>query len=250
MTVSLPFRNRPGAAALALLAATAVAGCETGGVIASRPIPESSALILSADNRAIIVSGPRETGVPITCAEPQPDAIRAVAQELAAALTAKGVLQGAPGAEASAGVSAAAREAVAELGRRTPTIQLMRDALYRACEAVMNGVFDTSHVPLIATRIDNVMIGLHAIDGLTSLGRSGGAGAAISASATGGASAGGPGGGTATAPTSTVTVAPGAQGTAGSLDDRAVAAIASAVTDIVRQSLGANETLPAPAARP
>jgi hypothetical protein len=102
----------------------------------------------------------------VVCAEPQPDAIRAVARELAAAIKAEAPAT-AGAAKADAGVSLGAREAVASLAIRTPTVQLMRDALYRACEGIINGVLDRSHVQFIASRLDNIMIGLHAIDGLT-----------------------------------------------------------------------------------
>jgi hypothetical protein len=65
----------------------------------------------------------------VVCAEPSPDAIMALA--------ASGALEG-KGIKASGAFS----EAVGELGERTPVIQLLRDSLFRSCEAYMNGLLD------------------------------------------------------------------------------------------------------------
>lgn len=157
-------------------------GCAVGGTNGPYDASRGTGRILSADNRAIVVMPnvnvlQRTDGgtspasfqiVPrtVVCAEPQADAIRAVAQELAAGLKASSPVTGGTVA-ADASLAAAAREAVGSMAQRTPTVQLMRDTLYRACEGVMNGVLDTSHVEFIASRIDNIMVALHAIDGLT-----------------------------------------------------------------------------------
>jgi len=165
--------------------------CPSGNVIATRPTPNGEVLILSADNRAVIFNKRNNK----TCAEPQPDAIRAVAQELATALEASVPLGGAITPEAALALSYAMRESTAELGKRTPTIQLMRDLLYRACEAVMNGVIAArpsgsqpppgsayltdgeakqakeDAVLTIVKQLDNMALGLHAIDGLTGMGK-------------------------------------------------------------------------------
>lgn len=149
-----------------LLAALPLGAC--GPTIRPLDVAGSGGVILSADTRAVIAQNGK------VCAEPQPDAMRAVAAELAAALKAEapaGLLASGVGgtAGASASASAATREAIASLGQRTPTIQVLRDALYRACEAHMNGLIEPEHVRFIAGRLDNVMIGLHAIDGLTGM---------------------------------------------------------------------------------
>lgn len=149
-----------------LLAALALGAC--GPTIRPLDVAGSGGVILSADTRAVIAQNGK------VCAEPQPDAMRAVATELAAALKAEGPASlFAPGAggtvSAGGSASAATREAIASLGQRTPTVQVLRDALYRACEAHMNGLLEPGHVRFIAGRLDNVMIGLHAIDGLTGM---------------------------------------------------------------------------------
>ncbi|GAB5469597.1 MAG: hypothetical protein Kilf2KO_26270 [Rhodospirillales bacterium] len=178
-----------------------LAACASGNVIATRETPDGSALILSGDNRAILFSEQRtsaEGRISLRCAEPQPDAIRAIAQEFAAAIKGS-VPLGGTAPEGTASLASATREAVAELGKRTPTIQLMRDFLYRACEARMNQViqpgrpfqmpqivwdgtrdnlvyanygFDQLTVDIIK-QIDNMTIALHAVDGLTGMGNVG-----------------------------------------------------------------------------
>jgi hypothetical protein len=171
----------PAASLLALIAA----GCSSiGGTYESFDVNDGSGAILSADKRAILVwkgvkvkngnglSDPREI---VACPEPQPDAMRAVAEQFSGAIKAKvkaeaqdGGGAGAEG-EGSAEMAKAASEAVAELGKRTPTVQLLRDALYRTCEGVANGVLGTHDVPFIVSQLDNLMLGLHAIDGLTGM---------------------------------------------------------------------------------
>ena len=134
-------------------------------------------------------------------------------------------------------LAAAARESVGELGRRTPTIQLMRDTLYRACEAVMNGVFvpDDPLIPVVITQLDNVMLGLHAIDGLTGMGTVGKT--VISAETTAPAKASTSDDGTS-AETGTVKLTASAVGDGTStLDKDTAKAIAEAVVDVVRLSL-------------
>jgi len=170
----------PAAGLLALIAA----GCSSiGGTYESFDVNDGSGAILSADKRAILVwkdaavqngdkFDPRKI---IACPEPQPDAIRAVAEQFSSAIKAKVKAEAQDGGgaggegEGSAEMAKAASEAVAELGKRTPAVQLLRDALYRTCEGVANGVLGTQDVPFIVSQLDNLMLGLHAIDGLTGM---------------------------------------------------------------------------------
>lgn len=70
----------------------------------------------------------------VVCAEPSPDAIMALA--------ASGTLSGIFGSGEEVQGQAAFSQAVGELGERTPVIQLLRDSLYRSCEAYMNGLLN------------------------------------------------------------------------------------------------------------
>ncbi len=205
-------------------------GCGAN-VIETRSTKLDTALVLSADNRVILSESSQNNG-PVTCAEPQPDAIRAVAQEFAAALKGANLP-----VEGSAG--GAFREAVAELGRRTPSIQLMRDVLYRNCEMVMNGILTEQDILLIAPQIDNLIVGTLAIDSLASIGQGGGTGAAISAAATGTTTAA-PGSAASPAGTLTTTANTGGAPVA-TLDAKSVEAIANATVKIVEMSLELGE---------
>lgn len=223
------------------VAALSVAACQSGGTITTRSTPNGQAMILSADNRAVFFaeassSNSSAAGDQLRCAEPQPDVARAIAQEFASALKATIPILGSP-SPVSASIAGASREAIAELGRRTPTVQLMRDTLYRACEAVMNGVLlpNDPIIDAVILQLDNVMLGLHAVDGLTGLGNVGKA--TISA--------------TASAPAKGSTTADGTSAESGQqsltaevkgggvgLDEKSAAAIAQAVVQVVDRALG------------
>jgi hypothetical protein len=100
----------------------------------------------------------------VVCAEPSPDAIMGIA--------ASGALEAAVGTQGSGKIAASLAEAIGELGDRTPTIQLLRDALYRACEAYMNGIFDIDDYRVILQAYNEFVVTLLAIEGLTQRPRS------------------------------------------------------------------------------
>jgi len=104
----------------------------------------------------------------IVCAEPSPEAIRAIAEQVGASVRIP-TTGTASGPTAGAAFGASQQAAVASIALRTPTIVLLRDALYRVCEGLINGVLDRTHVAFVASRIDDIMFGLHAIDGLTNM---------------------------------------------------------------------------------
>lgn len=124
-------------------------------------VSQGKSLTLPAESRVIFVA-PDGKGSHYVCAEPSPDAIQSIATELAAAAdTGQGV---------KGELSLATRDAVASIAQRTPTIQAMRDLLYRACEARINGLIGESYqVELILRQLDNVLIAMHAIDGVTGM---------------------------------------------------------------------------------
>lgn len=98
----------------------------------------------------------------VICAEPSPDALSTFSASVAAALRGEVYEQSSVSGEVSQSLSETARI----LGERTPTIQLLRDGFYRACEAYGNGVIDSFGYALILNKIDNVMVQLLAIDAL------------------------------------------------------------------------------------
>lgn len=95
----------------------------------------------------------------VVCAEPSPDSLSAYAAEIAAKTdTGKGV---------SVELATAFQESVAFVGLRTQSIQLLRDAMYRSCEAYMNGAISESQYSVLARRYQKHAIALLAIESLT-----------------------------------------------------------------------------------
>ncbi len=102
------------------------------------------------------------------CAEPSPDVARVVQAALSAGATASVEIDsplaaGLTGANSARGagaarVDASRSEAVAQLTRRIATIQLLRDGLYRACEAYANGAIGPEIYTAIISRYDKMMI--------------------------------------------------------------------------------------------
>jgi hypothetical protein len=62
-------------------------------------------------------------------------------------------------------LAASLAEAVQSVGRRTQSIQLLRDGLYRACEAYLNGAITANEYRLLLSRISAFAITLVAVDG-------------------------------------------------------------------------------------
>ena len=96
----------------------------------------------------------------VICAEPSPDVAQAISTALSAGLQLD--LKHASGAEANVGANLArsSSESVAELGERLATIQLLRDKMYRACEAYGNGAIGSTAYALILARHDKTMMSL------------------------------------------------------------------------------------------
>lgn len=120
---------------------------------------------VDAKQRLVLVSRRSDKGNPsnsdshiVVCAEPSPDALVSAA--------AAGSLKAGVG-EKSLGVTGALAETAANIGLRTQTIQLLRDGLYRACEAYLNKAIGAQAYQEILRSIDDVMITLLAIEALT-----------------------------------------------------------------------------------
>jgi hypothetical protein len=149
-----------------------------------------------------VARGPEGQQRRLVCAEPSPDATSAVAASLGADLGLKlpGAAGGAPvTTEAELAIQRAIAEQVAYIGVRNATIQLLRDGLYRACEAYMNGALGDFGYALVLTNYGRVMTALVTSEGLmqprltpsTVLTSTAGAPAGGGATAGGGSSGGG-----------------------------------------------------------
>jgi hypothetical protein len=95
----------------------------------------------------------------VVCAEPSPDALSAYAAEFSAKADTPG--------KTSAQLAAAFQESAAFVGLRTQSIQLLRDAMYRMCEAYMSGGLDETQYQLLLRRFQKNMVALLAVEQLT-----------------------------------------------------------------------------------
>ena len=154
-----------------------------------------NAVLTSADLRAItstkVGDGSRPGRVhpnQINCLEPSPDIAKAVSSNfnLGASLGITGLPSGITPDLAVAFANARA-EAVAQMTNRLATIQLLRDGLYRACEAYANGAISDTTYAVLLSRYDDTMVTL--LMGELAAGNFGGKLAAIGGSTGGGASA-------------------------------------------------------------
>jgi hypothetical protein len=124
---------------------------------------------MDASQRVILATnrGGRDGNRHVVCAEPSPDAVASQSLALTSQLAAKVTPPEGTAVDASASLSLAQAQSAAYVGMRTQTIQLLRDGLYRACEAYMNGAIDDSEYNMLLINMPRVMTALIAIDGLT-----------------------------------------------------------------------------------
>lgn len=143
-----------------VLSVFGIASCTPFHLTGSIPPAERGSVgyaVVDAKQRFVLVTD-RGGDKPVYCAEPSPDALTAVAAAFGAGLAVPGQAQG----EIAVGFN----EAAQELGRRTVTIQLLRDSLYRACEAFANGAIDEFAYAQTINNFDRVMIDLLSIESL------------------------------------------------------------------------------------
>ncbi|MGH8504189.1 MAG: hypothetical protein ACREVE_17370 [Gammaproteobacteria bacterium] len=100
----------------------------------------------------------------IVCAEPSPDALSA----LAAAVSGSGLFGASK--ETELALAIATQEQSGQLVRNA-TVQLLRDGLYRQCEAFMNGLVDHKEYGEISEKYVVAMVTLLAVEQLTSSAR-------------------------------------------------------------------------------
>jgi hypothetical protein len=101
----------------------------------------------------------RDARLMLVCAEPSPDALSAYAQSLglSVAIPTQGSVTG----------SQASQETAAMIGIRTQAITLMRDALYRVCEAYYNRALNGPQVLQVLTHAQDITVAILAIEQLT-----------------------------------------------------------------------------------
>lgn len=166
----------------ALIAVSAVlAGCaQLTTYNKSRPLDSNQAIFVDAKQRAIVtlngeektsvVTSPavgsglktvttRSTPVLKVCAEPSPDALSAISANQGINLTREG--------KADLGIAFGLAEGAGSIGLRTQSIQLLRDALYRLCEAYVSGAISERAYETMSRRFQSSMVSIVAIEQLT-----------------------------------------------------------------------------------
>lgn len=106
-----------------------------------------------------VISITRQVNGVIVCAEPSPDAMAALAYELAV----KGDVAQKAGGELSLGM----QDSAAFTGLRTQSIQLLRDFGYRLCESHLSGAISADQYDLLMRRFQKNTVALLAIEQLT-----------------------------------------------------------------------------------
>jgi hypothetical protein len=132
--------------------------------------PRAKSATMDAKQRLLLVTheGGKSRDRKIVCAEPSPDAFSVSAASAAASAAANtpGTTQGAGATNVTGGGAASRSEAGASLAMRTQTVQLLRDGLYRACEAYMNGAIDQFQYNVLLVNMDRLMTTLMGIDAI------------------------------------------------------------------------------------
>ncbi|MCZ6771979.1 MAG: hypothetical protein O7G83_08340 [Proteobacteria bacterium] len=141
-------------------------GCGAGGAKTFKKfnIDKGDSIAIDATTRVILVTqkGGATHDQFVVCGEPSPDAIVA---SFGAEATVKATVPQGPSGALSGEISQTAKS----IAVRTATIQLLRDGLYRSCEAVINGMIGPSEYLTILKGIDDVMVVLQGIDSLGGL---------------------------------------------------------------------------------
>jgi len=146
---------------MVLALAVSVGGCANfNSVYRDLKTSEGTGALIDIKQRAIIAA--KNDTAPykvVVCAEPSPDSLSAYAAELAAKADLPEVV--------SAQLSGAFQESASYTGLRTQSIQLLRDSMYRTCEAYMNGAINQAQYDLLARRYQKHTVALLAIEQLT-----------------------------------------------------------------------------------
>ncbi len=146
---------------LSISAAFCLAGCASAppSVFRQFDLDKGYSVSTDATQRAIINTRTHPSSRPgrvnperIVCAEPSPDVASVVANSFA--------FSGNIFGKGNAAISADQATALAQLAERTVTVQLLRDQMYRACEAYANGAISATDYSLLMSRNNDAMVTL------------------------------------------------------------------------------------------
>ncbi len=145
---------------LGLIIAVFFSGCAQLNTVARDfNVNEGTGQLIDAKQRAIIVVKRKDINETVVCAEPSPDALSAYAMQMG--------LEGSIPSQGALKLATASQESSAYIGLRTQSIQLLRDAMYRNCEAYANGAIDQVQYGIATRRHQRSMVALLAIEQLT-----------------------------------------------------------------------------------
>ncbi|HTO65559.1 MAG TPA: hypothetical protein VMM15_30385 [Bradyrhizobium sp.] len=158
---------------VAIAAVTFLTGCGANYTTAYRtfsPIDDGpKSALIDAKQRGIlaapgptVITGKEAARKVLICAEPSPDALSAISSSLSASFG--GIFPS--GTNVQAALAQALSETASQLGVRNATIQLLRDGLYRQCEAYLNGLIKQDYYEQISNKYVNAMVALLAIEQL------------------------------------------------------------------------------------
>lgn len=149
---------------LLLIGTLTLAGCGLRSLNNDRIVPIGSGSVTTpADLRVILRTEWRDkdgTVQTITCAEPSPDIARLVSESSSGQFNVGGSLAGGAAADFGYGYGRGRAEGMAQLTDRLATIQMLRDAMYRACEAYANRAIDRTAYALIVAHSERLMMSL------------------------------------------------------------------------------------------
>ncbi len=151
-----------------LVPALFLVSCNNKMNVKTMDLGENQAIAGMAESRLVVSTGveydsngKRIGPARMVCSEPSPDVAKVfqesmtMASKLAASDASKTI-----NGELAFEFSKAHAEAIAQLGERMATIQLLRDGLFRACEAFVNGGFNATMYAVMLSRFDDVMVTL------------------------------------------------------------------------------------------
>lgn len=145
-------------------------GCETRNAHTVFNGDGRSLVMANAEHMPIVQTRVRRNGQGpvqpeyITCIAPSPDIATAVSKSFQLAAEASAKIPQGTKASAAFAMSRAQTQSIAQLGERIATIQLLRDGLYRACEAFANGAISETAYAVMLSRYDDTMVTLMSID--------------------------------------------------------------------------------------
>ena len=141
---------------VAMAFVTTACGANFNSIGRQTSLPKNAggvAIHLDAQQRLVVYSAKKY------CAEPSPDALAAYAQSLALGT-------GVPG-QGALSLAGASQSTLGSIGLRTQSITIMRDALYRMCEAYNNGALGDVMVATLLGRSQDLTAVILAVEQLT-----------------------------------------------------------------------------------